>query len=300
VNAPCTIPDGHYESLSRLIEILAPGESDLVAFLECYFDESGSHAGSPVLCVAGYLFERERCKAFDLGCKEVLEQYRLPYFRMSACAHNQRPFDHLSRDECIDAEKAMIRLVNDHALLGLAVAVNEHDYNIWFPQPNPVGSSYSFCCWQILAGIQSWIWRNNFEGNVSFFYETGHASGPEANSLMTRIFNNPALRERYRYLSHTFADKQALRPLQAADMLAWHWGTQMKRWLKNDPRMRADFRALSGKPQHELFIANRKTVAPVMAYHRHLQGAPIDNGVTGYFGGRWFWCSFDGEDHFSL
>lgn len=116
--------DGSHEILVRLIEILAPGTADVVAFLECYFDESGTDDGSPVLCVAGYLFDKEECKQLDLKLKEVLDRYRLPFFRMSACAHNQRPFKHLSRDECIEVEKAMIGLINQHAMLGVAIAVN--------------------------------------------------------------------------------------------------------------------------------------------------------------------------------
>jgi hypothetical protein len=266
-----------------------------VAFLECYFDESGSHDGSPVLCVAGYVFEKSNCKALDLGWKAVLDRYRLPFFRMSACAHNQRPFDHLSRDECIEVEKAMISLVNEHALLGLAVAVNEQDYAHLFEGENPGGSPYSFCCWQILAGIRNWINKTDFQGQISYFYEAGHASKPEANKLMHRIFSNRDLRAGYRYASHAFADKQQLRPLQAADMLAWQWGTQMKRWLKNDHQMRADFRALLEKPRHELFIANRKTLARMIAYQRWTQGLPV-SGITGRYGASWFWSSYDGQD----
>lgn len=55
-----------------------------MAFLECYFDESGSHDGSPALSLGGYLFEKESCKTLDLGWKAVLDRYCLPYFRMSA------------------------------------------------------------------------------------------------------------------------------------------------------------------------------------------------------------------------
>jgi len=40
--------------------------------------------------------------------------------------------------------------------------------------------------------------------------------------------------------------------------------------------MRKDFRALVAKPQHELFIGNRKTVAGVIAWQKHLQGVPVD------------------------
>jgi hypothetical protein len=288
-------PDGNHELLARLIEVLAPGEGDLVAFLECYFDESGSHGGSPVLCLAGYIFEKEHCKALDLGWKQVLDQFRLPYFRMSACAHKQRPFDHLSRDETIEVEKAMIALVNEHALIGLAVAVNENDYAHFFGPNNPAGGPYSFCCWQILAGIQSWISKNNFEGEISFFYEAGHASQSEANRIMGRIFSHPHLRARYHYASHTFADKRKLRPLQAADLLAWQWNTQMKRWLDKNPVQRADFKALLAKPQHELFIGNRKTLGPVIAYDQWTRGLPVRGGVTGLYGSSWFWCPYDGS-----
>jgi Protein of unknown function (DUF3800) len=280
---------------------LALGGGDPVAFLECYFDESGSHEGSPVLSVGGYLFDKEQCKALDLGWKEVLEHYRLPFFRMSACAHRRWPFDHLSPEECIEAEKAMIQLINKHALLGVSMAINEDDYYAWFRGKSPSGkTAYSFCCWQILAGIQSWIARNNFQGEVAYFFEAGHASMSEANALMHRIFRDPLLRSKYRYIAHSFVDKEKVRPVQTADILAWQQATQMKRWLKNDNRMRADFRALASKPQHELFIANHNTMGGLIAYHRTLLGLPIRNGFTGRFGSTWFWCSYDGAHRSSI
>lgn len=292
-HVPGASGDSAHAALGRLFEILAPSEADLVGFLECYFDESGSHDGSPVLCVAGYLFEKSQCMELDVRWKEVLDRYRLPYFRMSACAHIQPPYTHLSKEECIEAEKLMIGLINEYALLGVAVAVNEHDFNTWFDGLAPTGSAYSFCCWQVLSGIQVWIRQNNFQGEVAYFYEAGHESWSEANAHMKRIFNNPKLRTRYRYASHTFADKQKVRPLQAADMLAWHQATQVKRWLKNNFNVRADFRALAAKPRHEIFIGNQKTAGEMIAYFRSLIGLPIRDGITGRFGSDWFWCSFD-------
>lgn len=297
---PACAPDGNHEILARMLEILAAGEADLVAFLECYFDESGSHDGSPVLCVAGYLFDKDQCKALDLKWKEVLDRYQLPYFRMSACAHNKHPhpvepFGHLSPQECINVEKEMIQLINQHALLGAAVAVNEQDYNTWFEGNNPAGSAYSFCCWQVLAGIRSWIMRERFNGEVAYFFEAGHKSQPEANALMHRIFTNQTLRQGYCYAGHAFVDKQKVRPVQSADILAWQQATQVKHWLSNNVRMRADFRALVAKPRHELFIGNRETVGGVIAYHRWIQGLPITNGFTGFYGASWFWCPYRGQ-----
>jgi hypothetical protein len=291
-------PDSAHDILARMTEILAPGKGDLVAFLECYFDESGTEDGSSVLCVAGYLFDKEECKKLDLGWKEVLDRFKLPFFRMSACAHNQKPFKHLSPDECIEAEKAMIGLINQHALLGVAIAVNEGDYNTWFEGVNPAGDAYTFCCWQILAGIRTWIRRNQFQGEIAYFFESGHVSQSRANDLMNRILKNPDLRAGYCYAGHAFVDKQKVRPVQTADILAWQQYTQVKRWLKNDYRMRKDFEALIAKPRTEIFIANEKTVGGVIAYQRAMQGLPIKTGITGRFGPTWFWCAFDGEGNF--
>jgi Protein of unknown function (DUF3800) len=292
-------PDTNHNVLARLIQVLAPGTDDLVAFIECYFDESGSHKGSPVLCVAGYLFEKEQCQKLDLAWAEVLHGFQLPYFRMVDCAHGSGPFQSLNMRERIQCETEMIKLIGQYAMLGLAIAVNENEYNTWLHGLSPAGDAYTFCCWQILAGIRTWIKNNQFQGEIAYFYEAGHESGSQANALMNRIFNNPKLRSEYFYAAHAFVDKRKVRPIQTADILAWHQATQVKRWLKNDPRMRADFRALTANTPHELFIANRKTAGGVIAYHRRLQGLPVD-GITGAMGQTWFWCPFDGGAGFSV
>ena len=84
---------------------------------------------------------------------------------MSACAHLAKPFAHLSRDKSIEVEKAMIGLINEHALLGVAVAVNEVEYETWFAGLAVTGgSAYTFCCladigrYSRLDGPQSIPW----------------------------------------------------------------------------------------------------------------------------------------------
>jgi hypothetical protein len=111
------------------------------------------------------------------------------------------------------------------------MVVNEHDYKVMFGENSVAGTPYSFCCWQILAGIRAWINKTNFQGEITYFYEAGHDSMGEANAVMNRIFKEPHLREGYRYAGHGFVDKKKVRPVQTADILAWHWATQMKRWL---------------------------------------------------------------------
>ena len=62
-----------------------------MALMEAYFDESGTHEGSPFVCVAGYLFEKGNAAALNADWRAMLKGNDLPFFRMSDCAHTIRP-----------------------------------------------------------------------------------------------------------------------------------------------------------------------------------------------------------------
>jgi hypothetical protein len=285
VLTPVRSPDSSHEILARLIEILAPGERDIVAVLECYFDESGSHDGSPVLCVAGFLYEKERCKDLDLAWKDALDRFRLPYFHMVDCAHGSPPFKELSREERIAVETQMIGLIRSHATFGVAVALVESEYNELFPPPSPLKDAYSYSCWLALSGIYGWIMRNQFDGKIAYFFEAGHKYQSEANALMAHIFNEPNLRQEYRYAGHSFIAKEQARPIQTADILAWQHATDCKKIL-NKQRRRADYSALIEQQPWELRFIKREHLLVARS-----QLSAVQRGhqlITGMFGSQHF------------
>jgi len=224
------------ETLAQLLEVVAPGLDDLVALFEAYFDESGSHDGSPVLCLAGYLFDKEGCLELDSEWKVVLDEYSLPYFRMSACAQGNYPFDKLSKQQRIDCETKLIHIIKRHMRYGVTVTVNEADYLRWMAPEFPFGSAYTWCCYMCLVAIGGWIKKANFQGEVAYFFEARHRNQKEANAVMAGILELPELK----YHSHTFLRKE-VRPLQAADLLAWQAATQRKRLDKGITTPRKDF-----------------------------------------------------------
>jgi hypothetical protein len=277
--------DVDHENFVRLSEILAPGECDLMAMFEAYFDESGSHDGSAALCVAGYLFEKEQCRALDLEWKAVLDKFKLPYFRMSSCAHGNFPFNNLSKEQRIEVETQMIGIIRSHMLFGTAISVNEDEYDSW-PIKSHLGTAYAYCCWQSLAAIYVWMNDNKINGDIAYFFESGHAFQTEANEVMNEIFKLPDLRAQYRYLSHAFVDKKKVRPVQTADILAWLHGNLLKRMQKDIFKPRADYSALiEGRP-HKVHIANRTTMARIIAVGDLLNSGvnPANLGVRISFG----------------
>jgi hypothetical protein len=221
----------------------------------------------------------------------VLDDYNLPFFHMVDCAHGNPPFDKMSMNERIDAEKRMIKLINDNALFGVVVSVNESEFDSW--GINEIGSAYTYCCWQALAAIKSWISENNFSGEVSYFFEQGHEHQSQSNSMMDRIFKDPSLKEQYRYLTHSFVDKKKVRPIQSADILAWLHANWLNKVLSGNHVMRKDFEALTNNSPHNMLVANRMTMAPIIGYSDLLKGRePRIPGISGSFSMWRFWNPF--------
>jgi hypothetical protein len=268
-----------------------PGPAPLVTLLEAYFDESGSHDGSPILCVAGYLFEKDRCQQLDLEWKAVLDRFSLPYFHMVDCAHGNDPFDKLSMSERIECEKEMIALIRKYALFGFAMAVVEKEYDEVFPphSPRPYKSAYTYCCWTALAVIHEWIVRNLFSGKIAYFFEAGHKHAPEANAIMNVIFNHPGMRDEYRYSAHAFVPKETVRPVQTADILAWQHATDVKKIQGGDKKKRRkDFEALIDDQPIMLRYVHREHLETMRKQtDAALRGHPL---ISGRFG-QWSFVS---------
>ena len=85
--------------------------------------------------------------------------------------------------------------------------------------------------------------RTDFQGKVAYFFEAGSPFQSQANRMMQEVFVLPEEREAFRYAGHKFVDKAKVRPVQTADVLAWHVVTDRRREQKGQGR-RADFEAL--------------------------------------------------------
>jgi hypothetical protein len=216
----------------------------VVAFAEVYIDESGTHDGSPVLCVAGYLFRKRNAVKFAKVWGRILAGYGLPYFRMSDCAHGNGPFAGMDSAKRTEIEKRLIQTIHACAEFGFSITVNEADYEAIVTQRPDIGGAYSFCLHGCLAVISNWRKRTGFRGEIAYFFESGHRDQGQANRIMVEIFTKPAARERMAYGSHSFVDKSKVVPLQPADMLAWLWRNNQIRKLNKVTTSRKDLVAL--------------------------------------------------------
>src|SRR5205823_657706 len=115
------------------------------------------------------------------------------------CAHGNAPLQALSKSERIKVQTSMIECIRRRTLLGLAVTVNIDEFARLIPKHPLIGSAYTFCTHVIIGGVQDWIKKNSYDGDVAYFFEAGHENEREANQIMERIFRHPELKQSTRY-----------------------------------------------------------------------------------------------------
>lgn len=212
---------------------------------ECYFDESGTHDSSPSLCVGGFVIETERAKEMLRLWEDMLDRYKLKYFHMTDCANHADQYRALSLEECDKVAREAYGIIRAHISHGVMVSIIPKEHQQFAPNHSLFSSSYSLCAYDCLAGVKRWIEKTPTAKDIVYFFEQGHVSEREADGLMKWIFEEPLLRHQYRYVGHGFYDKRKVKLLQAADVIAWHWNTEMKRQAeKKRPQMRKDTVAL--------------------------------------------------------
>lgn len=102
--------------------------------MEAYFDESGTHSGSPAMCVAGYLFDAEQCRLFDDEWKLMLKRFGLEYFHMAECAAGTGEFSKLTAQERIEAETRAIGIIKRRITVGFVASGTEPEFNKYRPE----------------------------------------------------------------------------------------------------------------------------------------------------------------------
>ncbi len=233
---------------------------DGVMMIRAYFDESGTHVGSPLTCVAGYLFKDRDARLLDRKWGEVLDSAGLHYFHMVDCAHGVGEFKAKSKPERISIETKLISLIKKHATLGIVASICDSDF---YQVAERESSPYVLCLTWCLAGVAQWAAATKFDGKISYFFEAGHASQSLANSAMEGLNKSAVLKTGTRYHSHVFIGKEDARPLQAADLLAWQWHTDWKNTHGQKPRARRlDLLNLLGVPHlhSHLELANLRAM----------------------------------------
>jgi hypothetical protein len=92
---------------------LAPRDR-LVLTLHGYFDESGTHAGSDALAVAGYLSTAEQRDLFEREWRAALNEWGLDFFQMTDFSNRAKVYQSWTDQDCRFRLARLIGTANRH------------------------------------------------------------------------------------------------------------------------------------------------------------------------------------------
>lgn len=162
--------------------------------LYAFFDESGSHSGSPLLCVAGYIFSKRNARLMSEEWKANLRRFGLSFFHMVDCAHGNKGFSDLNLEKRIAIQTKMIEIIKKRATHGFAVSVDIQAYNELMPSWGPTKTPYAFCARCIIDEVGRWFFKTGFKGRSTYFFEAGHQSRSEADHVVHSVLTNPLMK----------------------------------------------------------------------------------------------------------
>lgn len=241
---------------------------------EVYFDESGTHDGSPLMTMAGYLFKKEQAQLFSRDWKRCLKRLGLRAAHMTDCATGNGDYASMSLEQRILSEKLLIENIKRRSVLGFSIALDPQLYEeVMGPFANAM-SAYSHLLMVAVAAVRLWSANNRFDGRIAYFFESGHRNASEANQYMNMIADyGPEAIDFMYYQAHAFLDKRNALPLQAADMLAWLHRNHLMKVREGRMKPRADFLAL---------VRPRDMAGELTQEHLLMARAHMERGGSGY------------------
>jgi Protein of unknown function (DUF3800) len=184
--------------------------------LLAYLDESGTHADSPVMGVAGSLYRPRDRRALDREWKRTLAAAGIPYFHAVEHAHLRGQFEGWNRAAADGVQRHLLGLLRKYSCGAAAVLTTVPDADFKEFEGVALGSGrYTTCaffCMQLLLKIARW----QDHTKVSFTLERGHADAAKLKGFLQTLTNHDNFRSPF-----FFAGKSDARPLQTADIWAY-------------------------------------------------------------------------------
>ena len=145
----------------EFIDFLSDDGKKVIAVVEAYLDESGTHDGAPLLVVAGFAGDRKAWKTFTKEWTSILKRANVDVFH----ARNPR-HDFL--------KEPLARCITKREFVGVAVAVKPEDFRQYAGDAlkTAMGGAYSTCA--IMCAEELRVAGTHFGwGPISLVYEAG-------------------------------------------------------------------------------------------------------------------------------
>jgi len=195
--------------------------------LSGYYDESGTHGGSPMTVLAGFLGPVEQWGKFDREWNKVLRKYSIEYVRAKELFHKQKQFRGWSDKQVTHLWADMLYVLQEQKdIFASKTVILEEDFRIFYVSDGPakkerLDTKYALCL-RTLLNTHPVMHRGFYlSGAINFVLEDGHKNAGDAVRVFNEIKRDPAFPVKDAIGFMSFGSKRDVPGLQAADALAY-------------------------------------------------------------------------------
>ena len=203
------------ELSEEIIDFVTGATKRKLLVLQAFFDESYRHREPLIMCVAGFIGDKDQWQAFNTQWGKTLSCYGVECF-------------HAKDRECDHLRPKLLELIDACGLNGITVSVDRKEYKevCGDNMKTVISSDYGFCA--VVCAFMFTRWAKEVSaGPVSLIYEHGHPSSDYIGSLLRALMNYDKS-----IAGAMMARKEDFLPLQAADFLAHSYSRDNLFWFK--------------------------------------------------------------------
>lgn len=219
--------------------------------MQAFLDESGTHAGSRVTAMAGYVIDDDALLLLETEWIATLQKYGMDELHMREFVPPYGKYSHWDGQKKRETLEGLVRLVHKHSLIGVGAALEmthfmstSHAF-AHSKSPALVASPYEWCFRYCAVQAASWADSCGKVGAIDYLLDDGCNSRGSVYERFQMSLDAPALREGFRLGSLNFGNSKTSPALQCADLLAYEMYREADRVLSHAARPpRGSFLAL--------------------------------------------------------
>lgn len=206
--------------------------------LDAYFDDSGTHDGSPVVSVAGYLGLPAKWVSFETEWKLAMSEFGLNHFGMADYSNRAKPYCYWTEEERYARLERLMKISNAYALGSVGIAVPTESFNrVMSEKAKRIsGGPYGLAATACFLRVANLVKSLSSEAWVAYIFESGTRGAGEVLKVFQENERDESQKHELRLLSLRFENKRQFVPLQAADIVAYETYRQLPKQLGTDPR----------------------------------------------------------------
>jgi hypothetical protein len=208
--------------------------------LKAFFDETGTHAGHPVIGVAGFLYDDRGIEQFNTRWKKRASELDRP-FHTSECFYGRGQFAGWPEPMRMLLMHDLADIIAETKLAGFLTYIERNDWEVWKKTSQPaivesVGSPYSACLLHCISLVDSFADVRHPNEKVFYVFEAGCDREPEAREFLCQIERNEQSAKNLKLAGHEFSSRGKEPILSGADFLAWEWQRHYVEYLRDGKR----------------------------------------------------------------